>query len=76
MNENIKMRQFRERNYCEKKIEHADKHRNKQWQDAHKVVKDLFEDVTIHYGKVASYAKTLKKMKIQNIRRGTILKSV
>ena len=40
------MRQFREWNYCETKMEHADKHRNKKRQAAHRVVKDLSEDVT------------------------------
>ena len=40
------MRQVREWNYCEMKMEHADKHRNKKRQAAHRVVKDLFEDVT------------------------------
>ena len=29
------MRQYREWNYCEKKTEHADKHRNKKRQEAH-----------------------------------------
>ena len=41
---NTEMRQSREWNYCEMKMEHADKQRNKQKQDAHRVVKDLFED--------------------------------
>ena len=47
--------------------------RNKQ-QYAHRVVKDLFEDKVFSYGQVASYVKILRKMKIQKVRRGTILK--
>ena len=43
---NTEMRQFREWNYCEMKTEHADKHRNKKRQAAHRMVKDLSEDVT------------------------------
>ena len=72
----IQMRQFREWNYCETKMEHADKQRNKQKQDAHRVVKDLFEDWLFSYGQVASYIKILRKINIQKVRRGTILKSV
>ena len=41
---NIQMRQFRE--WSETKTEHADKHRNKKRQDAHRMVRDLFEDMT------------------------------
>ena len=41
---NIQMRQFRE--WSETKTDHADKHRNKKKQDAHRMVKDLFEEVT------------------------------
>ena len=40
------------------------------------VVKDLFEDKLFSYGQLASYVKILRKMKIQKVRRGTILKSV
>ena len=40
------MRQFREWNYYEMETEHADKHRNKKRQAAHRMVKDLSEDVT------------------------------
>lgn len=48
--------------------------RNKKQQYAHRVVKDLSEDKLLSYGQVASYVKILRKMKIQKVRRGTILK--
>ena len=72
------MRQFRERNYCEMKTEHTDKHRNKKRQMHTEWSKISLRMRLFSYGQVASYVKILrkKKMKIQKVRRGTIFKNV
>ena len=59
------MRQFREWNYCEMKTEHADKHRNKR-QDAHRVVKDLFEDVTFQLRASSQLYKNIEEKENEN----------
>lgn len=61
--------EFREWNYCETKMEHADKQRNKQKQDVHRVVKDLFEYWLFSYGKVTSYVNILRETKYKNLER-------
>ena len=73
---NIQMIQLRE--WSETKTEHADKHRNKKRQDAHRMVRDLFKDMTFQLWASSQLCKILRKkrMKIQNLKRGTILKSV
>ena len=58
---NTEMRQFREWNYCEMKTEHADKHRNKKRQAAHRVVKDLSEDVTFQLWESSQLCKNIEE---------------
>ena len=60
------MRQSREWNYCEMKMEHADKHRNKKRQDAHRVVKDLFEDVTFQLQASSQLYKNIEEKENKN----------
>ena len=57
------MRQFREWNYYEMETEHADKHRNKKRQAAHRVVKDLFEDVTFQLQASSQLYKNIEENK-------------
>ena len=49
----------------EKKTEHADKHRNKR-QDAHRVVKDLFEDVTFQLQASSQLCKHIEEKENEN----------
>ena len=63
---NTEMRQFREWNYCETKMEHADKHRNKKRQAAHRVVKDLFEDVTFQLQASSQLCKNMEEKENEN----------
>ena len=60
------MRQSREWNHCEMKTEHADKHRNKKRQDAHRVVKDLFEDVTFQLWASSQLYKNIEEKENEN----------
>ena len=60
------MRQFMEWNYCEMKTEHADKHRNKKKKDAHRVVKDLFEDVTFQLLASSQLCKSIEEKENKN----------
>ena len=57
---------FRKWNYCETKTEHADKHRNKKKQDAQRVVKDLFEDVTFQLRASSQLCKNIEKKENEN----------
>ena len=61
---NTEMRQFMEWNYCEMKTERADKHRNKKRQAAHRLVKDLFEEVTFQLWATSHLCKNIEEMKI------------
>ena len=63
---NTEMRQFRERNYCEMKTEHTDKHRNKKRQAAHRVVKDLSEDVTFQLRASSQLCKNIEEKENEN----------
>ena len=63
---NTEMRQSREWNHCEMKMEHADKHRNKKRQDAHRVVKDLFEDVTFQLLASSQLCKSIEEKENKN----------
>ena len=60
------MRQFMEWTYCEMEMEHADKHRNKKRQDAHRVVKDLFEDVTFQLLASSQLCKSIEEKENKN----------
>ena len=60
------MRQFREWNYYEMETEHADKHRNKKRQAAHRVVKDLFEDVTFQLQASSQLYKNIEEKENKN----------
>ena len=63
---NTEMRQFREWNYCETETEHADKHRNKKRRAAHRVVKDLFEDVTFQLQASSQLCKNMEEKENEN----------
>ena len=71
---NIQMRQLRE--WSETKTEHADKHRNKKRQDAHRMVRDLFEDMTFHLWASSQLCKILRKkrIKIQKLKKRNYFK--
>ena len=60
------MRQFREWNYCEMEMAHADKHRNKKRQAAHRVVKDLSEDVTFQLRASSQLCKNTEEKENEN----------
>ena len=63
---NTEMRQFRECNYYEMEMEHADKHRNKKRQAAHRVVKDLSEDVTFQLRASSQLCKNIEEKENEN----------
>ena len=63
---NTEMRQFMEWNYCEMKTEHADKHRNKKRHAAHRLVKDLFEDVTFQLWTTSQLCKNIEEKENEN----------
>ena len=48
------------------KMEHADKHRNKKRHAAHRLVKDLFEDVTFQLWASSQLRKNIEEKENEN----------